>query len=185
MHCYYFGFIGVKYVIDVNFICLFFSFLNVATRKLKIQCVGHMVFLLTSAVLHSHYYPFWITTSQQDWKYLVTPIIMCPNFKNRIMSLILKDVFESLLIFHMDSTLKSRLRKKDTFQLYILITCETNNSKNLIVKNKLTKIGKQNTHKGFTKTNAVLLIGFKLNASFVSFQLIYMEDGRVSFHTEG
>lgn len=101
------------------------------------------------------------------------------------MSLILKDVFESLLIFHMDSTLKSRLRKKDTFQLYILIACETNNSKNLIIKNKLTKIGKQNTHKGFTKTNAVLLIGFKLNASFVSFQLIYMEDGRVSFHAEG
>lgn len=41
----------IKYIIEINFNCLFLSFKDVTTRKLYITYVAQIVFLLDSAAL--------------------------------------------------------------------------------------------------------------------------------------
>jgi hypothetical protein len=43
----------VKYITRINFAC-FSLLLNMATRKIKITCVPHIVLLLNSAALGNH-----------------------------------------------------------------------------------------------------------------------------------
>lgn len=47
-----FGYTELKYSSNINFICFFFTFFNVANRKFKIAYVVCIMFLLVGAGLH-------------------------------------------------------------------------------------------------------------------------------------